>query len=1048
MAILLELKDSKLYLSGITVMNCMELNGGVIYSQNSSLTINNVNFYNNKAQIGGVLYLSSSMLYGKNNSMIGNTALVSGSSIYSDNSFGGALKGWSVLCNLASSDISVRGTSNLMFEKSNIPTTTGIDCLGTGAKVSHDYSSICSRLPGTCTTVPTLKVPVEVSSILTSYQCNFDQVCDPSTESCLSCPDCKSCKFSGSKLELFQSNNLSQPYSVSSLDGFSISNFFAPYQVFGKITGFFEVDTNSIYQLIVNGKNIGFSLYLNNVKLLDMMNVQVETSGHYTSRIQSKVVNVLKLEFLTSTLNLQAGFTVSLKRVGDDQTDILSTFYSQNYCNDGIKSDGEVCSYDQNGTRVDQAVCGDGICNERVFEDCLYDCYDNLGTNCPAQVQPIKSNFASKDTYSVLLDNQYKQSLPGLNHLSHGIDLLTGEELPSVIFDFGYCSNYTYSTIQNTYRGAVYNVPPEFYGELSPKCSFDMQSKVYQSSYEYTTEKSKEIDFSATSSAGGGNLAVQVSVSASYSQSDSSRQARSLSNTREGKVISTNVKCLTSKVTRNSIRFHSSFIKEISRVTTPMEMSRFIKKFGSLYYLSASLGGSLEQLTIASKTISSSKSEDELRIASSMSFSASVSSPYASGSASYSESLDTQTTVSQQQDFELESSRSTIITKGGQGGSFGPDYDSPSTFSDWSNTVDLLPVPVEYKLALIGGIIPTSWKVFGSNTTIKELWFKGYDYYLNDSLSLTEDMNDYYNITIFFRSPFYNNYYTQQAERWSNITVNMTMGGTPPTKLTYYNVNIGSFLPNNTNPYIIEIRLPRNSTFREIKTLDFLDPSTNYKPQDFLMSMAIISERQTGRGYNIQYPLDGIGPFVPLYQHAQETIVVPIEVNLIEIGNQFRNSQNDLYFPSLVIITYGYNGTNVYEFNLADYFSITYTSSSEFTVSSNFTVLKTTVPMYSDYIYDTTILLQWDSPMGAALRGSFSQIAKLFTFPSEILIIQDCPNPTLEDPRYGSCVPLNAIENAINLPGYSNLFKPTSFPYPTFPFLIDNKSTIKMTYYK
>lgn len=50
------------------------------------------------------------------------------------------------------------------------------------------------------------------------------------------------------------------------------------------------------------------------------------------------------------------------------------------------------------------------------------------------------------------------------------------------------------------------------------------------------------------------------------------------------------------------------------------------------------------------------------------------------------------------------------MTYGGAPGAYGPAEDSgPSSFGDWAATVDLLPVPIDYKLAAVGDIIPKEW---------------------------------------------------------------------------------------------------------------------------------------------------------------------------------------------------------------------------------------------------------------------------------------------------------------------------------------------------
>lgn len=65
-----------------------------------------------------------------------------------------------------------------------------------------------------------------------------------------------------------------------------------------------------------------------------------------------------------------------------------------------------------------------------------------------------------------------------------------------------------------------------------------------------------------------------------------------------------------------------------------------------------------------------------------------------------------------QDDFELRSTKSSIITYGGAPGSFGPESDqsgastnAPSSWGAWAETVDLLPVPIDFTLGRVYDIL-------------------------------------------------------------------------------------------------------------------------------------------------------------------------------------------------------------------------------------------------------------------------------------------------------------------------------------------------------
>lgn len=128
--------------------------------------------------------------------------------------------------------------------------------------------------------------------------------------------------------------------------------------------------------------------------------------------------------------------------------------------------------------------------------------------------------------------------------------------------------------------------------------------------------------------------------------------------------------------------------------------------------------------------MSNTKKSSEVSQHAAWSFSAAVSVPAFSASGNYAGSKDVTVTEDQQQEFEQESIRSSILTYGGAPGSFGPTTAAnvPTDFGSWAETVDLLPIPVKYELEQISQVIPPSWKSV-NDLSLRQLWLEAEDVY-------------------------------------------------------------------------------------------------------------------------------------------------------------------------------------------------------------------------------------------------------------------------------------------------------------------------------
>lgn len=78
---------------------------------------------------------------------------------------------------------------------------------------------------------------------------------------------------------------------------------------------------------------------------------------------------------------------------------------------------------------------------------------------------------------------RYKYRLPGLESLSHGVDIITGEPMPAPLFSFSFCDNTSMGIVQDSYRGLTYTIPSEIFASMNTKCSFDASSKIYSTKH-------------------------------------------------------------------------------------------------------------------------------------------------------------------------------------------------------------------------------------------------------------------------------------------------------------------------------------------------------------------------------------------------------------------------------------------------------------------------------------------------------------------------------------------------------------------------------------
>ncbi|KAF2070763.1 hypothetical protein CYY_007926 [Polysphondylium violaceum] len=361
--------------------------------------------------------------------------------------------------------------------------------------------------------------------------------------------------------------------------------------------------------------------------------------------------------------------------------------------------------------------------------------------------------YFSGDTLGDIISNQFIWRLPGSEHLSFGLNIVSGEEAAAPIFQFDYCSNIASNVIEDPYRGNVYQIPPELHGKAHPQCTYSTTTESYSSADEMASEMEKSASNDYSASVGGSYSFISGSASASFSQEKSNKEARKMSSKVSQSIFKTNLLCKSSYVEMdlNKVSLHPNFLNELDEIRDRSDMVDLVRKHGTHFYKKTFLGGMLTQLTITNSSKVTSDNKDEWIESASGSFSASVSSPSFSVSGSASAAVDKSQTEQQQQGKEESSTRSRMMVYGGSPAAFSPAEDGQSSpgFKEWAHSIDVLPVPVDYQLYPIKMLFNNLW-VNKHGVKISEAWELGETmFYLENNYS--PDSHDKYNYSLIFR---------------------------------------------------------------------------------------------------------------------------------------------------------------------------------------------------------------------------------------------------------------------------------------------------------
>jgi len=747
---------NSLYIKGLTIKNCISIKGAAILTSNSMTKLEDVAFDSNSAKEGSAIYSTAKLLLITSCTFVNNAK----DAIILNSSF-------------------TKITNSLFYNNGKDLVCNGGSVVTKGSEFGSSCSNcdiINEKRENKCQSLPRAKLCNSDGAcdyLIESYEncqtdcpkdlsksCNYDGTCDSPYENAIDCPsDCDKVNHPGWKLltmdytilkplGAYQQASAYTPISIEYLELPKIVNFKVKKstKLSGILSSQFTVVKTGEYYFNLNLKGLAAIMYIDGQVFFDVFiqeNLQpmslerkilLSSDQHHTIEIYFTAVNDLQRDL---ELNYR------LAESGTQYTLVPSSLV----------------------TIEKEIYCGDGICNEHPAT-CLRDCYDSIEKECPAQSPPsdLQSYYGPvKDTLGKLLNNQFIFSLPGINYMSHGMDIQTGETLPTPLFSLTYCDNSSFSLVHCPHRGLVYSLPPGLFAQISPKCTMDTSTKTYSSSSQMAMESSLDMGLDVSASGSGGGFFGRIAVSASLSLSQSTKKASATEAKMDGSLSKTELKCEVSKVHMvEPYKFSAKFIEDVSKTYTPADkddssltseyltkekLKNVISNFGTIYYKSATLGGKLEQISVTSHTFASSKTSSEVEKSMDMSFSVQASSKIlpVSGSVSMSGSMDSKTSQEQQSTFEANSARSTMTVYGGKPGSYGDDRD-PNSLSTWASTVDFIPHPIDYQVGYVADILPEDWFI-ADGLNVKKLWlavememYRGYfkksktSKYLNDAI--------------------------------------------------------------------------------------------------------------------------------------------------------------------------------------------------------------------------------------------------------------------------------------------------------------------------
>ncbi|EGG16986.1 hypothetical protein DFA_07967 [Cavenderia fasciculata] len=719
-------------MNNFIVKNCNANIGGAMSIVQSSATITNCNFLSNKASIGGALYIDrckSVIISGTK--FDSNQASERGAAFDVANS--PAVELFKVEFVNVEQTFSCRQSS--VVADTIVATPTATVMCDDQCSFSRGGSVLCHR------TIDTIigNIPIQSASFClpdrNSANCGTRCL---SSESCLSCDSCP-CYMSGVFVTITGAGNCVKSRFISPAINLDDLLPGITDKVTIDIVAYVTVPKSGYYSYSTHSTHLGLSLQMDSRMMLSSNYQRELWSSNRTIYLEERHPHALSFQ-LTSPLSsvaLKRSFAFSF----DNSHSGIEIFYSRSICGDGIfHANANDCPHDQNIVNGVAPFCGDNICNENNPSDCFIDCYSHITPMCDARKVPknhIAPGFVTQDdTLGAIIDNQMIWHLPGSEHMTTAIDIVSGEHASKPIFYFGYCTDSDINLLQDVYRGTVHELPKELVGKMLPQCTFDTSTTKHSSVTEIKESKTKKSSISKltllfisvasySGSISGGYGGYGAEAKAAYSKDQSVTTTNSKSNTSTSTIFVTEVACNVSTVELVETVFHPTFLRDIRRCKTLDDMLNIIRRYGTHYIKSAVLGGKLIQSTITTEEITTSEDESEWAESSKRSMGASVKTPVLQGGASHSDTSDSTQTGKQQQEKEAKSERTSIVTLGGEPGSYAPGSSSQGEmFQKWASTIDLSPAVISQDLIPIREIIPSTWisSVVGGGKTIQTLW--------------------------------------------------------------------------------------------------------------------------------------------------------------------------------------------------------------------------------------------------------------------------------------------------------------------------------------
>ncbi|EFA79399.1 hypothetical protein PPL_07817 [Heterostelium album PN500] len=679
-------------LSGVTIKDCSASKGGAMRIINSKTTITNTNFKGNIASVGGAIYSKSSKNVIYESKFTENVALETGSAIHS-----------------ISSDIRILSTTQ--FTDVNGAKTIFISCKNSSIKLDdavtidsyiacdegcitkHKSKSYCNTAIDTCSFTGVIPSIVDDTTIYTTgmlYEAYFNDL-----------------KPSSLLFKKIIPDNTIEDFLIGH-DG----------KVYGVLTGYLHMDNSMKVKFRFEGKNLGFTLKINGVKYLD-----VTQTNNFDFPFEIYLVSGVshQIQIILNSDTTGIGRSFKLYQISHD----YRIFYTEQICGDGVQDDLDYCIEDSYDIFNPSNPSSDRVCGEENIHMNFQDCFNEISQNCeiPKKKDHISPLGNVGGMIGDLVENQYLWNVPGSEHFTYGMNILSGQQSKAPVFQFDYCVEVANNILEDPYRMMAYEIPPSLNIKSLPICTYTTHTKMYNSYSEFQ----KEYQIDGGLEASGDFKEELIDFKGGFSLDGSIGAARDQSQSSTKNVFVTQVNCTTTYIEMDDqrIRFHPMFLKDLATIKQKSDLLKIFDKYGTYYYSSAYMGGKLVQISTTSESIDTDEKKSKWSIAAELKLGADVEIPGFEGGGSNRFNLGLSSDEETYSEIQRKSTYSSIITYGGPPAAFAPsDSFVPPSFHGWSSSIDLLPVPIGFKVKPIRDLLKDTWAIKLGSTEYKvaQLW--------------------------------------------------------------------------------------------------------------------------------------------------------------------------------------------------------------------------------------------------------------------------------------------------------------------------------------